>query len=128
MDLNFPDFSPSPLDCHPDEQAPLKTGSGAVFFSGNVVRQLPAVAAKQSVISSGDAPAKSENTPGLYRRKLADFSDGAKAAKTQGIDPAANDGIHTCNFAGTDPLQGINRADPDGAFRHLCGVLSQFDN
>lgn len=122
MDLNFPGFSHGSPDRHPDEQArlELKTGSGAVFFSHNVVRQLPAVAAKQSVISSGDAHAKSENTPGLYRRKLADFRDGAKAVKTQGIDPAANDGIRTCNFAGTDPLQGINRADPDGAFRHLC--------
>ena len=98
----------------------METGSGAVFFSRNVVRQLPAFAAEEPVISSGGAPAKSENTRSLCRRKLADFRDGAKAVKTQGIDPAANDGNHTCKLAKTDPLQGINRADPDGAFRHLC--------
>lgn len=100
MSLGFPGFPVRQTDSLP-EQRKSETGSGAVFntrsISSSDERQ-PVIFAEKSVISSGAEPAKSETTRSLCGRKLSDFRNNAKA----------------------DPLQGINRADPDGAFRHLC--------
>ena len=100
MSLGFPGFPVRQTDSLP-EQRQSETGSGAVFntrsISSSDERQ-PVIFAEKSVISSGAEPAKSETTRSLCGRKLSDFRNNAKA----------------------DPLQGINRADPDGAFRHLC--------
>lgn len=101
MSTGFPGF-PVRQACRLPEQRQLVTGSGAVFISRSISPsgegQPVTFTAEESVISSGAKPAKSENTRSLRRRKLSDLRNDAKA----------------------DPLQGINPADPDGAFRHLC--------
>ena len=119
MSLGFPGFPVSQSGRLP-EQRQLDTGSGAVFISRSVspsgVGQSVTFAAEES----GAEPAKSENTRSLGRRKLSDIRDDSEAVKIPKTGSAANDGNRTCILAEADPLQGINWADPDGAFRHLC--------
>lgn len=101
MSLGFPGFPVRQSDSLP-AQRQSETGSGAVFITRSISpsgeRRSVTFADEKSGISSGAEPAKSENTRSLCRRKLSDLRNDAKV----------------------DPLQGINRADPDGAFRHLC--------
>ena len=119
MSLDFPDFFERQSGNRPVPKG-LLTGSSAVFTSHSVSRQPDTLTSENSVKGSGAAPAKSENTSSLCRRKLSDLREEAKAVMIPIMNSAADDGNRTCKLAETDPLQGINRADPDIAFRHLC--------
>ena len=121
MNLNFPDLSPRQPGS-PSEQTQLETGSGAMFISHNGAKQPVTLTSEESVISLGAAPAESENKKSsLIKRDAAILvEDSTKAQKTLIMDPAANDGNSSLQLAEADPLQGINREDPDSAFRHLC--------
>ena len=119
MSLDFPDFFERQSGNRPVPKG-LLTGSSAVFTSHSVGRQPDTLTSENSVKGSGAAPAKSENTSSLCRRKLSDLREEAKAVMIPIMNSAADDGNRTCKLAETDPLQGINRADPDIAFRHLC--------
>ena len=119
MSLDFPDFFDRQPGNRPVPKG-LVTGSSAVFTTHSVGRQPVTLTSENSVKRSGAAPAKSENTRSLCRRKLSDLREEAKNVMIPIMDSAADDRNRTCKLAETDPLQGINRADPDIAFRHLC--------
>ena len=92
-----------------------------MFISRSGVRQPVTLPSEKPVKRSGAAPAKSENTRVLHNRELkVSHEDGAKVHNSLKRGPAANDGNKSLELAETDPLQGINPADPDGVFRDLC--------
>ncbi len=112
MSLDFPDFfnrqSGKPL-----EPTRVTTSSGAVFTSHSVRQQVTlSPELKRSGIAEG------ENT---CCQKLPDLSiDGANAQNRLNMDSATNDVNPTSEVAETGPLPGINRTNPDTAFRNLC--------
>lgn len=118
MSLDFPGIFDSQSGNSP-EPTRLSTGSSAVFTSHRVVRQPVTLSPEDSAKRSGTA--ESENTRSLTIRKLSDLNvDDASAQNRLNMESATDDGNPTSKVAETGPLQGINRTNPDIAFRHLC--------
>lgn len=117
MNINVSDYSASQTRDLPRSAQP-ETNSVAAFVSRRGVKQQ--VTQVDSVLSQTAAPAECASTVGSPERTLSAVAKIDKVTRKCLMGLSADHGISTLALTEADPLQGINREDPDSAFRLMC--------
>lgn len=117
MNINVSDYSARQTGDLPGSAQP-ETISVAAFVSRSGVKQQ--VTLVDSVLSQTAAPAEYASTVGSPERTLSAVAKIDKVARKCLTGLSAVHGISTLALTEADPLQGINREDPDRAFRLMC--------
>lgn len=117
MNINVADCS-ARQSCDFPRSAQPETISVAAFVSRSGVKQQ--VTLVDSVLTQTAAPAECASTVGSPERTLSAVSKIDKVTRKCLMGLSTDYGISTLALTEADPLQGINREDPDSAFRLMC--------
>lgn len=121
MDINVSDFSARQTGDLPGSAQP-ETISVAAFVSRSGVNSgvKQQVTLVDPVLSQTAAPAECASTVGSPEQTLSAVAKIDKVTRKCLMGLSADHGIRTLALTEADPLQGINREDPDSAFRLMC--------